>query len=69
MKALITVHRLSPTGGRRVTTHGTILGIAYDDWDLIELARGAGIEDPESLVGDDRQVEWRGGHPHQYEAA
>ncbi|MEV4944954.1 hypothetical protein [Streptomyces sp. NPDC053755] len=69
MKALITVHRLSPTGGRRVTTRGAILGIAYDDGDLVELARSAGIDDPESLVGDDRLIEWRGGRPHQYEAA
>ncbi|MFJ5708274.1 hypothetical protein [Streptomyces sp. NPDC093105] len=69
-RSVVTVHQPSRTGGRRVTLRGGILGLAYDDWDLVELLRGAGFEDPEGLVGaDSHLIEWRGGHPHQYVAA
>ncbi|MFB6525209.1 hypothetical protein [Streptomyces sp. NPDC056399] len=69
-EAPIVVHRPSPTGGRRITLHDRILGLAYDDWDLIELLRGAGVDEPELLVArDSTLIEWRGGEPHVYEAA
>jgi hypothetical protein len=67
MDAPIVVHRPSPTGGRRVTVRGEILGLAYDDWDLIEFLRGAGLENAEDLVAaDTAMIEWRGGRPHEY---
>jgi hypothetical protein len=63
------VHRPSPSGGRRVTAYGQILGLAYDDNDLIEFLRRAGLPDAETLVDDSRMVEWRGGRAHQWDAA
>ncbi|MEO3978750.1 hypothetical protein [Streptomyces sp. CAU 1734] len=70
MAAPITVHRPSPTGGRRVTARGQILGLAYSDRDLTELLRRAGLENAEQLVdGDSALIEWRGGRAHKYEAA
>ncbi|MFB7466931.1 hypothetical protein ACFCZ1_26135 [Streptomyces sp. NPDC056224] len=44
MAAPIVVHRPSPSGGRRVTAHGQILGLAHNDRDLIEFLRRAGLE-------------------------
>jgi hypothetical protein len=41
-----------------------ILGTAYSDHDL-----GAGLQDPDSLLDDDRWIEWRGGRAHQWSAA
>ncbi|SFT31798.1 hypothetical protein [Streptomyces sp. ok210] len=67
--APVIVHRPSPTGGRRVTAYGHILGLAHDDRDLIEFLRRAGLPDAETLIDDPQMVEWRGGRAHHYEAA
>ena len=69
MGAPIVVHRPSPTGGRRVTAAGEILGLAYDDHDLVEFLRRAGLPDADAMLDDPTWVEWRGGRAHQYEAA
>lgn len=52
--APIVVHPPSPTGGRRVTAHGAILGLAYSDQDVIEFLRRAGLPDAEDLLDDPR---------------
>jgi len=71
--APIVVHRLSPSGGRRVTVRRDgreeILGLAYSDHDLIVFLEQAGILDPEPLLDDPVWVEWRGGRAHQWGAA
>ncbi|MFF1649104.1 hypothetical protein [Streptomyces sp. NPDC058240] len=67
--APIVVHRPSPSGGRRVTAYGHILGLAHDDQDLIEFLRRAGLPDAETLIDDPQMVEWRGGRAHQWDAA
>ncbi|MEU3743466.1 MULTISPECIES: hypothetical protein [unclassified Streptomyces] len=67
--APIIVHALSPTGGRRVTARGQILGLAHSDADVIEFLRRAGLPDAEVLLDDPAWVKWRGGRAHHYEAA
>jgi len=71
--APIVVHRLSKTGGRRVTMdrHGRdeILGLAHSDHDLVVFLEAAGVVDPDKVLDDPRWVEWRGGRPHQWNAA
>ncbi|MGV9882226.1 hypothetical protein [Streptomyces sp. NPDC003006] len=37
----IAVHRPSPSGGRRVTVRGQILGLAHSDEDVVEFLRRA----------------------------
>ncbi|MFF4645004.1 hypothetical protein [Streptomyces sp. NPDC001389] len=71
-QAPILVHRISPTGGRRVVIRirgiDTVLGVAHSDRDLIEFLRRLGIPDPEELVlGDSEAIAWQGGRPHLYE--
>lgn len=64
------VHRPSPTGGRRVTVRGTIVGLAHSDRDLVEFLRQSGVEetDAEDLVhGDSNLIKWRGGRPREYD--
>ncbi|MEJ8658864.1 hypothetical protein [Streptomyces sp. MS1.AVA.4] len=65
----IVVHRPSPSGGRRVTVRGEILGLAHDDQEVIEFLRRAGLPDAWDLLDDPNWVEWRGGHAHQWDAA
>jgi len=70
--APILVHRISPSGGRRVVIRiagvDTVLGIAYSDRDLIEFLRRIEVPDPEELVyGDSEAIAWQGGRPHEYE--
>lgn len=67
--APIVVHQPSPTGGRRVTSRGQILGLAHSDADVIEFLRRAGLPDGEGLLDDPAWVKWRGGRAHHYEAA
>ncbi|WP_206301906.1 hypothetical protein [Streptomyces sp. AcE210] len=67
--APIIVHPPLGTGGRRVTAHGRILGLAYSDGDVIEFLRRAGLPDAEELLDDPSWVTWRGGRAHHYEAA
>lgn len=73
MSAPIVVHRVSATGGRRVTVRrggrDEILGLAHSDRDLIVLLEQAGILDPEPLLDDPTWIEWRGGRAHQWDAA
>ncbi|MEU6019681.1 hypothetical protein ABZ826_38765 [Streptomyces sp. NPDC047515] len=67
--APIVVHRPSPSGGRRVTAYGKILGLAFDDHDLVEFLRRAGLPETENLIDDPQMVEWRGVRAHQWDAA
>ncbi|MGW7352945.1 hypothetical protein [Streptomyces sp. Z26] len=57
----IVVHPPSPSGGRRVTAHGNILGLAYGLGDVYEFLRRAGIPEDELRLDDPETVEWRGG--------
>ncbi|WP_405808173.1 hypothetical protein OG729_25110 [Streptomyces sp. NBC_00210] len=71
--APIVVHRISPSGGRRVTVRvegdERILGLARSDADVIEFLRRAGVEDPDDLVlGGSKLIDWVGGEPGRYEA-
>ncbi|MEU9546850.1 hypothetical protein [Streptomyces mirabilis] len=71
--APIVVHRPSSAGGRRVTVNARgrdeILGTAYSDHDLVVFLEGAGIQEPDSILDDDRLIEWRGGRAHQWSVA
>lgn len=69
MSAPIIIHRPSPTGGRRVTIRDQIAGLAYDDHDVVEFLRRAGLPDADNLLDQPDWVEWRGGRAHQYAAA
>lgn len=73
MSAPFVVHRLSPSGGRRVTMRRNerdeILGLAHSDHDLIVFLEQTGILDPEPLLDDPVWVEWRGGRAHQWDPA
>lgn len=71
-RAPILVHRISPSGGRRVVIRirgvDTVLGVAHSDRDLIEFLRRIDLPDPEELVlGDSPAIGWQGGQPHVYE--
>ncbi|WP_411093517.1 hypothetical protein [Streptomyces sp. 049-1] len=72
-RAPIIVHRPSVSGGRRVSVHrhgrDEILGTAHSDHDLVVFLEGAGIEDPDAVLDDQRWVEWRGGPAHEFRAA
>ncbi|MFI8008256.1 hypothetical protein [Streptomyces sp. NPDC086010] len=68
MSAPIVVHRPSPTGGRRVTIRGRIIGLARCDSDVIEFLRQAGLPDGTQLLDQPQWVEWRGGPAHHYAA-
>lgn len=69
--APILVHRISPSGGRRVVIRiagvDTVLGTAYSDRDLVEFLRRIDLPDPEDMVlGDSAAIAWQGGQPHVY---
>ncbi|MFF7438715.1 hypothetical protein [Streptomyces sp. NPDC008122] len=63
------VHQPSPTGGRRVTERGNILGLAHSDEDVVEFLRRAGLPDAEDLLDDPAWAKWRSGRAHEYEAS
>ncbi|MFD9500017.1 hypothetical protein [Streptomyces sp. NPDC060035] len=63
----IVVHRISASGGRRVTVSGRILGLAHSDDATLELLHGAGITGTADLLADPTMVDWVGGRPHQYQ--
>ncbi|MFD5897122.1 hypothetical protein [Streptomyces sp. NPDC060366] len=65
MAAPIVVHHLSPSGGRRVTARGQILGLAHSDHDLVVFLEAAGLTDPDMNLDDPSWVEWRGGQAHE----
>lgn len=72
--APIAVHSPSPSGGRRVTVQARgrevgYLGLAHSDSELAAFLEGAGLVDAELILDDPRWVEWRGGQPHEYQAA
>ncbi|MFD9400244.1 hypothetical protein ACFWA4_15700 [Streptomyces sp. NPDC060011] len=71
--APVVVHRLSNSGGRRVSVHrhgrDEILGTAYSDLDLVVFLEAAGIADAEFVLDDPRWVEWRDGPAHEWNAA
>ncbi|MFD3613286.1 hypothetical protein ACFWXA_35590 [Streptomyces atroolivaceus] len=61
--------RTDLTGGCRVTIRGQIAGLAYDDHDVVEFLRRAGLPDAEQLLDRPEWVQWRGGRAHTYVAA
>lgn len=61
MAAPIVVHPPSPSGGRRVTADGRILGLAHDTRDLLEFLRRAGLDPEQVRLDDPELIEWRGG--------
>ncbi|MFF3458568.1 hypothetical protein ACFYXH_30465 [Streptomyces sp. NPDC002730] len=63
----IVVHRISATGGRRVTVRDQNMGLAHSDRDLLEFLRQAGLPDAEDLLDDPTWVEWVGGGAHEYQ--
>ncbi|MFJ3834468.1 hypothetical protein ACIPY6_03005 [Streptomyces sp. NPDC090054] len=71
-RAPIVVHRISPSGGRRVTIRvrgaDTVLGVAYTDRDVIEFLRRLEVPEPDDLVlGNSPLVQWQDDDPHVYE--
>lgn len=72
--APIVVHRVSPSGGRRVSLRAggreSVLGVAHSDADVIEFLRRAEVPDPDEVVlgGGVPLIEWQGDAPHVYEA-
>ncbi|WP_323188154.1 hypothetical protein [Streptomyces sp. NBC_00237] len=46
-----------------------IIGVAYDDRDLAEFLRQAGLDGEYLSDSDSPMIEWRGGSPHGYDAA
>ncbi|MFD9807665.1 hypothetical protein ACFWZZ_10595 [[Kitasatospora] papulosa] len=69
MSAPVVIHRPSPTGGRRVTIRGQIVGLARNDHDVVEFLRRAGLPGAEALLDRPDWVDWRGGRAHEYVAA
>ena len=65
--APIVVHRISPSGGRRVTVRDRIMGLAHSDRDLLEFLRLAGLPDGDDLLDDPTWIEWVGDRPHEYD--
>ncbi|MFC4493486.1 hypothetical protein ACFPA8_04975 [Streptomyces ovatisporus] len=63
MAAPIVVHPPSPSGGRRVTADGRILGLAHGTRDLAEFLRRAGMDIGTVRLDDPELIEWRGGGP------
>ncbi|MFD9425276.1 MULTISPECIES: hypothetical protein [unclassified Streptomyces] len=60
----VIVHPPSPTGGRRVTVRGQIVGLAHGRGDVAALLREAGLASGADRVVELDQphlIEWRGG--------
>ncbi|MGP3926266.1 MULTISPECIES: hypothetical protein [unclassified Streptomyces] len=57
----VIVHPPSPSGGRRVTVHGQIVGLAHGRGDVAEFLRAAGLDPAEVSLNDRTLIEWRGG--------
>ncbi|MFF4603352.1 hypothetical protein ACFY12_11460 [Streptomyces sp. NPDC001339] len=59
----VIVHPPAPSGGRRVTVHGQIVGLAHGRGDVAEFLRRAGFAEPaeDIRLDDPALVEWRGG--------
>ncbi|MEN8655559.1 hypothetical protein ABCR94_34545 [Streptomyces sp. 21So2-11] len=73
--APIVVRRPSASGGRPVSMRCDGgdkvlgLGLAHSDHDLVVFLETAGVSDPDAVMDDPRRVEWRGGCPHEWDAA
>lgn len=65
--APIVVHRISASGGRRVTVRDQIMGLAHSDEDLLEFLRQAGLPDAADLLDDATWIEWVGDRRHEYD--
>jgi hypothetical protein len=63
MAAPIVVHPPSPSGGRRVTARGNILGLAHNLRDFDEFLRRLGLDPDDVRFNDTELIEWRGGGP------
>lgn len=62
--APIVVHPSSPSGGRRVTVRGEILGLAFSAQDIARFMQEAGLQDFDEMdVVRSALIEWRGGGP------
>ncbi|MCB5908970.1 hypothetical protein [Streptomyces pinistramenti] len=59
----VIVHPPTPSGGRRVTVRGQIVGLAHGRGDVAEFLRRAGFCEPSDDIAldDPRLIEWRGG--------
>lgn len=57
----IVVHPVDGSGGRRVTAHAEVLGVARSADDVAEFLRRAGLTDTEIDLRDPNLIEWRGG--------
>lgn len=67
MAAPIVVHPPSPSGGRRVTANGSILGLAHDLRDLAEFLRRIGLDPNDVRFDDPELLEWRRGGPEVWQ--
>ncbi|MFI7315169.1 hypothetical protein [Streptomyces hygroscopicus] len=52
-----------PSGGRRVTTRGEIVGLAHGREDVAEFLRRTGLDENVVALNDPGLIEWRGGGP------
>lgn len=57
----VVVHPPSSSGGRRVTAHAEILGLAHSPEDVVEFLRRAGLPPEQIKLDDENLIEWRGG--------
>jgi hypothetical protein len=57
----VIVHPPSSSGGRRITVHGQIVGLAHGRGDLCEMLRAAGLDPKAFDLDDPTVIEWRGG--------
>ncbi|MYU18233.1 hypothetical protein GTZ78_48035 [Streptomyces sp. SID8361] len=57
----VVVHPPSPSGGRRVTIRGEIVGLAHGPGDVAEFLRRAGLDENVVALDDPVLIEWRGG--------
>jgi hypothetical protein len=63
----IVVHPPEASGGRRVTAHAEVLGLARSAEDVAALLREAGLSEDEIDLRDPNLIEWRGGGPDAWE--
>lgn len=54
------IHHPSPTGGRRITIRGQLAWLAYEDHDVVEFLRLAGLPDTDKFMWTSRSG-WSGG--------
>lgn len=67
-QAPIVVDPPHPEGGRPVSVRGRPLGHAHSDRELVELLRGAGLDEGDIALDDPHLVRWRGTGPHRWQA-